>query len=82
VPDHDRLLRQLADQAVVVIRHLRDRLVREHLRVLVGLLDGLGIVRPSGRKRRVAGLLEDRRPPIPAARQEPKAVDEHHRRQP
>ena len=35
-----------------------------------------------GRQRRVAGLLEDRRPAVPAARQQPEAVDEDDRRAP
>jgi len=71
VTDDDRLLRQPADDPVEVVRHLAHRLVREDPRVGVRLLDGFGIVRPAWRQRRVAGLLEDPGPAIPAAGQQP-----------
>ena len=70
------LLVELADDLVEVVGDLADGLVGEHLGVGVGLLDGLGVVRPARRERGVAGLLEERRPAIPAARQQPEAVDE------
>jgi hypothetical protein len=46
--------------------------------VLGGLLDRLGVVRPAGGQRHIAVVLEQLRPAIPAARQQPQAVDEHH----
>ena len=74
-------LSSLRDDLVEVVGDLADGLVGEHLGVRVGLLDRLGVVGPAGRQRRVAGLLEDRRPAVPAARQQPQAVDEHDRLQ-
>ena len=47
-----------------------------------GLLDGVRVVGPSGRERRVSGVLEDRAPPIPTTGQEPQAMNEHDRAQP
>ena len=72
---------ELADHLGEVVGDLADGLVGEDLGVRVGLLDGLGIVGPAGRQRRVAGLLEDRGPAVPAARQQPQAVDEDDRLQ-
>src|SRR5258705_136149 len=66
VSNDGRLLRQPADHAGEVVGHLADRLAREDLRVRVRLLHGLGIVGPAGRQGRVAGLLEERGPAIPA----------------
>jgi len=76
VPDHGGLLVQRTDHVGEVVGHLPDGLVGEDLGVGVGLLDGLGIVGPAGRQRRVAGLLEDRRPAVPAAGEKPEPVDE------
>ena len=70
---------QLRDHAGEVVGNLANRLVREHLRVRLRLLDRLRVVRPARRERGVAGLLEQRGPPIPAAREQPQAVDEHDR---
>ena len=50
----------------VVVGHLPDGLVREHLRVRVGLVDGVGVVRPARRQRGVAVLLEHVRPTGPS----------------
>jgi hypothetical protein len=77
MPDHDGLLAQPADHLGVVVGDLPDGLVREDLGMGVRLGDRLGIVGPAGRERRVAGLLEDGGPAVPAARQQPEAVDEH-----
>ena len=52
----------------VVVGDLADGLVREDLGVLLGLLDRRGVVGPAGRERRVARLLEDRRPSDPSWR--------------
>ena len=81
VPDDGRLLLEPADDRVEVVGDLADGLVREDLGVGVGLLHRVGVVRPARRQRGVAGLLEQRRPAVPAARQEPEAVDEDDRRQ-
>ena len=75
--DHGRLLLEPSDHAGVVLGNLSDRLVREDLGIRVGLLHGLGIVRPPGGHRCVARLVEDRGPAVPAARQQPEAVYEH-----
>ena len=48
----------------------------------LGLLDGVGIVGPARRQRRVAGRREHLGPPVPAAGQQPQAVDEHDGRTP
>src|SRR4051794_16566849 len=50
--------------------------------MLTSLLDRVGIVRPAGRERLVAGLCERLGPAVPAARQQPQPVDEHHWRTP
>ena len=76
VPDDRRLALQPADHRGEVVGDLSDGLVGEDLGVGVGLLDRVGVVGPAGRERRVAGLLEDRRPAVPAAGQQPEAVDE------
>ena len=61
VPDDRRLLRELADHVLEVIGDLADRLAGEHLRMGVRLVDGLGIVGPARRERRVTRLLEELR---------------------
>jgi hypothetical protein len=45
--------------------------------MLLRFRDRVGVVRPSGRHGRVAGVLEEPRPPIPAAREQPQPVNEH-----
>jgi hypothetical protein len=45
--------------------------------VLVGFFHGVGIVVPSRRQRRVAGLGEDRAPPVATAGKEPETVNEY-----
>jgi len=64
-----------------VVRDLPDRLVGEDLRVLIRLLDGAGVIGPRRGERHIAGILEDGGPPVPAAGQQPQAVDEHDRRE-
>ena len=81
VADDRRLLGQASDDLVEVVGDLPHRLVGEHLGMGLGLLDGGRVVRPAGRERDVAGLLEQRRPAIPTARQQPQAVNEDHRRE-
>jgi hypothetical protein len=65
-----------------VVGHLADRLAGEDLGMCLGLLDRLGVIRPARRQRHEAVLLEQRRPAIPATRQQPQTVDEHHRSTP
>lgn len=79
MPDHGRLFLQLANHLSVVVGHLSYGLVGEHLGVSVGLLDGLGVIGPSWRERRVAGLVENRGPTVPATWQQPQAVDKYNR---
>jgi hypothetical protein len=76
VPHHGGLLLELADHVGRVAGNLLQRLVGEDVRVRLRLFNRFGIVWPVRRQRRVTGLLEDVRPVGPAARQQPKAVDE------
>jgi hypothetical protein len=46
VPDDGRLLVQFRDDVRVVAGDMPDRFVGEHLRVLVRLLDGIGVIGP------------------------------------
>jgi hypothetical protein len=48
MPDDRRLGVQAADDGGEVVGDLPDRLAREHLRVLGGLDDGVGVVGPAG----------------------------------
>src|SRR6266571_3262112 len=77
--DNGGLRLELADGVNVVIRDLLDALVGEDLRIFLGLLDGVRVIGPARRERRVALLFEKRAPVVPAAREEPQAVDEHDR---
>jgi hypothetical protein len=79
VPDERGLLAQLPDQLGDVVDDLAHRLVGEGIGVRPSLLDGLGVIRPRRSQRRVPGLLEQPRPAVPAARQEPEPVDEDDR---
>jgi hypothetical protein len=63
-----------------VIRHIPDPLVGEDLGVRLGLLDGLRVVGPAGGERGIPGVGEDRGPVVPAARKQPKSVNEDHGR--
>ena len=63
-----------------VIGDLLQGLLGEDVRVRTGLFNRCRIVWPVRRQRRVAGLLEEVRPVVPAARQQPEAVDEDDRR--
>ena len=56
---------QLRDQVSKMIGHLLDRLVGEGLRVGLGVLHRLRVIRPSRGERRIARLPEQRRPSIP-----------------
>jgi hypothetical protein len=69
----------LPDHVAEVISNLPDTFVGEDLRVLVGVLDGVGIIGPARGEGGVARLLEHRPPAIPAGRQQPQPVDEHDR---
>jgi hypothetical protein len=82
VADDGRPLGQPADDRGDVVGDLADGLAREHLGMLPGLLDGVRVVRPPGGQRRVAGLLEQRRPAVPAGRQQEEAVHEDNRGEP
>src|SRR5437879_13422655 len=79
VSDDRRLLRELADHLLEVVGNLPHRLVGEDLGMRLGVLDGVGVVRPSGGERRVARLLEDLGPALPPTRQQPEAVDADNR---
>nr|WP_324606162.1 hypothetical protein [Streptomyces griseus] len=77
--DDRRLVVQPADDGFEVVGDLADRLAGEHVRVFGGLLDRLGVVRPAGGQGYTAVVLEQLRPAIPAAGQQPQTVDEGHR---
>jgi hypothetical protein len=67
VPDDCRLLVQPADLLGRMVGDLTNRLAREHVRLCIGLLDGLRIVGPVNLDRGIARLVEDGHPAIPAA---------------
>jgi hypothetical protein len=79
VPDQRWFLVQGIDDLGGVIGDLLQGLLGEDVRVRPGLFNRFRIVWPVRRQRRVAGLLEEVRPVGPAARQQPKAVDEDDR---
>src|ERR1700682_1682507 len=70
----------MADHLRVMVGHLSHRLMRKDLRVRGGFLDGFGVIGPSRRERRVAGLIEKRGPAVPAMWQQPEPVNEDDRR--
>src|SRR5258707_791067 len=74
--DEGRLLVESTDDLLEVVRDLADGLVREDLGMRVCLGHSLGIVRPAGSECGIAGLLEDHRPAIPTAGQQPEAMNE------
>src|SRR6476646_8528662 len=76
VPDHDRLGVEAPGVCGHVVGDLADGLVGEDLRMGLGLVDRVGVVGPTGGDRRVAGGGEVVGPAVPAAGQEPEAVDE------
>ena len=77
---HGGPLVELADHLGGVVGNLLQGLPCEDLGVGAGFLDGFRIVRPGGRYTRVAVLLEQTDPVVPAARQQPEPMDEHDRR--
>src|SRR5215208_2975391 len=77
---HGGPLVELADHLCGVVGNLLQGLPCEDLGVGAGLLDRFRVVRPGGRYTRVAVLLEQTDPVVPAARQQPKPVDEDDRR--
>src|SRR3954453_2604689 len=77
---HGGPLVELADHLGGGVRNLLQGLPCEDLRVGAGFLDRFRVVRPRGRYTRVAVLLEQTDPVVPAARQQPEPVDEHDRR--
>src|SRR5438045_1468309 len=62
-----------------MVSDVSDGLVGEDFGMLVGLLDRLGVIGPSGCERCVAGLIENRRPAVPAMGQQPETVNEDDR---
>jgi hypothetical protein len=80
VPHHDRFLLQGVDDLGCVIGDLLQCLLGNDLRFRAGHFNRFRIVGPVRRQRRVAGLLEEVGPVVPAARQQPQAVDEDDRR--
>src|SRR5579859_3788271 len=79
MPDDGGLRLQLADSVDVMVGDLLDFLVRKDLRITFRLFDGLRVVGPAWRERGEAILLEQRSPAVPAAREEPEAVNEDDR---
>ncbi len=80
--DHRRLAGEKADRLEIVVGDALHHLVREHTRVLVRLLDRVGVVGPSGCDGDEVVGLEQIPPLLPAAGQQPQSVHKGHRRQP
>ena len=77
---HGGPLVELADHLGGMVGNLLQGLLREGLGVGAGFLDRFRVVRPGGRHTRVAVLLEQTDPVVPAARQQPEPMDEDDRR--
>src|SRR6266566_2277611 len=77
--DDGGLRLELVDGIDIVIRDLLDALVGEDLRVLLGLLNAVRIIRPARRECGVAPLFEQLAPVVPTAGEEPEAMYEHDR---
>src|SRR5438034_7046532 len=74
------LLVELVDHLGSLVGNLLQGLLREHVGVGAGFLYRFRVVRPGGRYTRVAVLLEQTDPVVPAARQQPEPMDEDDRR--
>src|SRR2546430_16462105 len=70
---------ELLDGLGIVLRYLLNPLAGKDLRVFISLLNGLRVIGPARRERCIALLFEERTPAVPAAGEEPEAVDEHDR---
>ena len=68
-----------AHDAGDVIRNLPDGFAGENLGMRSRLGDGRRVVWPARRDCVEARFFEQRRPPLPAAREQPQAVNEYHR---
>src|SRR3954462_10320752 len=77
---HGGLLVELVDHLGGVVGNLLQRLLREDVGVGAGFLDRFRVIRPGGRYTRVAVLLKQTDPVVPAARQQPEPMDEDDRR--
>ena len=75
--DQCRLLLELSDHLSVVVGDLSHALVREHLRMRLGLDDCFRVIGPAGLNGCVACLIKDRRPSVPTVRQQPETMDEY-----
>jgi hypothetical protein len=80
VPDHRWFAGEPPDEALQVTGDVADRLAGEHGRVDPGVGDRRRVVRPARGHRRVAGILDVVDPAVPAAAEQPQAVDENDRR--
>jgi hypothetical protein len=65
--------------SAVLVSDLLQGLLCDDLRLHPSRLNGCRIAWPIRRQRRVARLLEEIRPRVPAARQQPEPMDEDHR---
>src|SRR6266581_7360964 len=77
--DYRGLARESADHGLRVAGDLADSLARKRLRPGLRVGDGLRVVGPARLHRRVACLLEQISPAVPAAREQPEPMDEHDR---
>src|SRR5687768_11748373 len=77
---HSGLLVEPADHLRGVVGNLLQGLLREDIGVSAGFLDRFGVVRPRWRHTRVAVVLEQTDPAVPAAWQQPEPMDEDDRR--
>jgi hypothetical protein len=79
VADHRGFAFELEDHRLEVVRDLADGLAGEDLRMGLRLLDRVRIVGPARTDRAVIATFDQLRPPVPATREQPQAVHEHHR---
>jgi len=66
VADYRRLLLQFPDDVGIVIGYLPNCLMSKDLGMSLRFFDGSRIIRPSGRERSVASLLENGGSAVPA----------------
>src|SRR5437868_8939660 len=70
---------ELADGVTVVIRDLLNPLAGKDLRVVIRLCNGLRVIGPAWRERRIALLFKEGTPVVPTRCEEIEAVYKHDR---
>src|ERR1051326_7091172 len=77
--DNGGLPLELADGVSIVVRDLLNPFVGKDLRVVIRVCNGLRVVRPARRERRVALLFKQLAPVVPTAGKKPEAMYEDDR---